>query len=246
MNYLDFQARSKQRHLTYIRRHGFGGALILTIGLALAGSAPAQTDGHRVPRRTNLEPARRGSEFGPLDPPVAANPNTDQGPGPGPIGPGPGCNLFPAPPSVGASVGLSYFGPSPAESNPSLVGPVQLLKSGTVDVKKGTITIPLYLGHLLNGKNVWYVLLDVSDSGIATLLGLNYSPKLNYTSNSARTANLDNNGDLVFDKGTVDFSPVRSVVPGRPAVNSRRARRNPAPSETRTTARWCEWSIRVA
>src|SRR5262249_16836570 len=36
------------------------------------------------------------------------------GPGPGPIGPGPGCNLFPAPPSIGAGVNLSYFGPPPS------------------------------------------------------------------------------------------------------------------------------------
>src|SRR5215467_7191296 len=49
--------------------------------------------------------------------------NTDQGPGPGPIGSGPGCNLLPASASVGASVNLSYFGPPPSESNPSLVGP---------------------------------------------------------------------------------------------------------------------------
>ena len=55
------------------------------------------------------------------------------GPGPGPLAPGPGCNLFPAPPSIGAGVHLSYFGPPPSETNPSLVGPVQLLKSGTVD-----------------------------------------------------------------------------------------------------------------
>jgi hypothetical protein len=45
--------------------------------------------------------------------------NSDQGPGPGPIGPGPGCNLLPAPPSVGATVPLTYFGPSPSETNPS-------------------------------------------------------------------------------------------------------------------------------
>jgi hypothetical protein len=36
------------------------------------------------------------------------------------------------------------FGPPPSETNPSLVGPVQLLKSGTVDHQKGTITLPLY------------------------------------------------------------------------------------------------------
>ena len=137
-----------------------------------------------------------------------------QGPGPGPIGPGPGCNLFPAPPSVGASVNLSYFGPSPSTTNQSLVGPVQLLKTGPVDVARGTITIPLYLGHLRNGKNVWYILTDVDDPDVAASLGLNFSAKMTFMANAARTANLDQNGDLVFDKGTVDFSPVRSITPG--------------------------------
>jgi hypothetical protein len=81
--------------------------------------------------------------------------NSDQGPGPGPIGPGPGCNLFPAPASIGTSVPLSYFGPPPSDTNRSLVGPVQLLDTGVVDVAHGTITIPLYLGRLKgSGKNV--------------------------------------------------------------------------------------------
>lgn len=143
------------------------------------------------------------------------NPNTAQGPGPGAIGPGPGCNLLPAPPSIGATVGLSYFGPPPSESNPSLVGPLQLLRSGTVDAAKGTITLPLYRGSMKgSGKAVWYILTDVDDAQVATLLGLNYSAKLTFAANAARTANLDNHGNLVFDKGTVDFSPVRSLVPG--------------------------------
>src|SRR5712692_5487554 len=96
------------------------------------------------------------------------------GPGPGPIGPGPGCNLFPAPPSIGAGVNLSYFGPPPSETNPSLVGPVQLLKSGTVDDQKGTITLPLYQGSV-QGKKVWYILTDVNDPNVASFLGINYS-----------------------------------------------------------------------
>lgn len=141
--------------------------------------------------------------------------NSDQGPGPGPIGPGPGCNLLPAPPSVGATVPLSYFGPSPSETNPSLVGPVQLLKSGTVDAAHGTITLPLYLGHMKgSGKNVWYILTDVDDPNVAAELGLNFSAKLTFASNAARTANLAADGTLVFDKGKVDFSPVRNIVPG--------------------------------
>ena len=141
--------------------------------------------------------------------------NSDQGPGPGPIGPGPGCNLLPAPPSVGATVPLSYFGPSPSETNPSLVGPVQLLKSGTIDAAHGTISLPLYLGHMKGSKkNVWYILTDVDDPNVAAELGLNFSAKLTFASNAARTANLAADGTLIFDKGTVDFSPVRNIVPG--------------------------------
>ena len=55
------------------------------------------------------------------------------------------------PPSVGATVDLSYFGPSPSTVNRSLVGPVQLLNTGPIDSVAGTITIPLYLGHMRDG-----------------------------------------------------------------------------------------------
>jgi len=159
-------------------------------------------------------------EFALANTPLSStNFNNDQGPGPGPIGPGPGCNLFPAPASVGASVPLSYFGPPPSTDNPSLVGPVQLLKSGELDVAHGTITLPLYSGHMKGtNKNVWYILTDVDDSNVAAELGLNFSAKLSFASLAARTANFDANGDLVFDAGTVDFSPVRSVVPGPPGA----------------------------
>ena len=40
----------------------------------------------------------------------------------------------------------------------------------------------------------------------------------NFASSAARTATLAADGILVFDKGTVDFSPVRSVVPGPPGA----------------------------
>lgn len=141
-------------------------------------------------------------------------------PGPGPMGPGPGCNLFPAPPSVGATVDLSYFGPPPSATNSSFVGPVQLLKSGQVDDVKGTVTLPLYKGFLKAGvsgpnrKNVWYILTDVNDANVASFLGINYSAKLGFGGNSARTANFDDQGNLIFDQGTVDFSPVRAIAPG--------------------------------
>jgi hypothetical protein len=154
-------------------------------------------------------------EFAVLNEANSSTFNSEQGPGAGPIGPGPGCDLFPAPASIGTSVPLSYFGPPPSSSNPSLVGPVQLLKSGQLDVVHGTITLPLYLGHMKgSGKNVWYILSDVDDANVADELGLNYSAKLTFASVAARTANFDDQGNLIFDSGTVDFSPVREVVPG--------------------------------
>jgi hypothetical protein len=137
------------------------------------------------------------------------------GPGPKPRGGGPGCDLFPAPASVGATVDLSYFGPPPSESNPSLVGPLQLLRSGKVDSIKGTITIPLYKGHLRTGnKIVWYVLTDTSDAAQASALGLNFSAKLSFAANGARKAVLRSDGSLLFDNGAVDFSQKRKLVPG--------------------------------
>lgn len=153
---------------------------------------------------------------------TSATPNaagSQNGPSPGPLGPGPGCNLFPAPASTGATVGLPYFGPPPSDSNPSLVGPYQLLKSGTVDDQKGTITLPLYKGYLKGTKTpIWYVLTDVDDQNVATLLGLNYSAKLTYAARGARTARFNNNGDLIFSAGTVNFSPNRVLTPGSPAA----------------------------
>ena len=135
-------------------------------------------------------------------------------PSPGPFGPGPGCNLFPAPASVGASVGLSYFGPPPSSTNPSQVGPVQLLKSGVVDDQKGTVTLPLYRGTLAGQKSVWYILTDVNDPELADLLGINYSAKLNFASNGSRAGSFDAQNNINFSAGTVDFSPGRNVVPG--------------------------------
>jgi len=192
----------------------FAGGLFLP-----AASVPSNTGGVIQPTSVGAVSNSKGAtSSGSSSASESGNSNTfnsDQGPGPGPIGPGPGCNLLPAPPSVGATVPLTYFGPSPSETNPSLVGPVQLLKSGTVDATRGTITLPLYLGHMKGSKkNVWYILTDVDDPNVAAELGLNFSAKLTFASNAARTATLAADGTLVFDKGTVDFSPVRSIVPG--------------------------------
>ena len=193
-----------------------GGTMVAAIGMSLSIGAMAQDSTRpRTPRRLVAGPIQPSTLRADQ---IATNTggsfNTDQGPGPGPIGPGPGCNVFPASASIGTAVPLSYFGPPPSTVNQSLVGPVQLLNTGQINSTIGTITIPLYLGHMKNGKNVWYILTDVDDANVAAELGLNFSAKMTFMANAARTANFDQNNDLVFDAGTVDFSPVRSVTPG--------------------------------
>lgn len=89
------------------------------------------------------------------------------------------------------------------------------LTSAEIDADAGTVTLPLQQGRMSDGKTVWYVLTDTSDLATARRLGLNWSPKLaNAPQDAMRTATMDDDGNLEFDQGTVDFSPDRVVVPG--------------------------------
>ena len=125
-------------------------------------------------------------------------------------------NGQPSPPSIGADVPLTYFGPAPSSVQKELIGPYQLLKSGTVDLDKGTTTLPLYKGQLTSGETVWYVLTDTNDEANAAALGLNFSAKLTYSDvgNAVRPAHMETDGSVTFERGTVDFSPEHSVTPG--------------------------------
>ena len=125
-------------------------------------------------------------------------------------------DVAPAPPSIGADVPLTYFGPPPSEVKRELVGPYQELKSGKVDLNAGTITLPLYQGAMKSGQLVWYIVTDTDDKENADALGLNFSPKLTYadTGRAVRKATLQMGLKLVFDSGTVDFAQKRSVTPG--------------------------------
>lgn len=132
-----------------------------------------------------------------------------------------GTEITPSPPSVGADIPVTYFGPPPSSVEPELIGPHQLLTAGSVDLKAGTVKLPLYKGHMKgDGKTVWYILTDTSDKAQAEALGINHSAKLQYaaTCKGARNANIANDGTVVFDQGTVDFTPVHAVVPGPAAA----------------------------
>jgi len=94
-----------------------------------------------------------------------------------------------------------------------------------VDLSKESVRLPLYKGEA-DGKTVWYVLLDASDSGIAHDLGVNFAPKLGNIGigcpDCVQTVTLDSPapGDnkfgqaLVHFQGAPDFSPARIAEPG--------------------------------
>ncbi len=126
-------------------------------------------------------------------------------------------DVAPAPPSIGADVPVTYFGPPPSTAEPELIGPLLLLKAGTVDQEAGTVTLPLYQGRMHDtGAKVWYILTDTTDPENAAALGLNLSAKLAYADvcRGARRAVAEQDGTLTFEAGTVDFSPTRAVTPG--------------------------------
>lgn len=123
----------------------------------------------------------------------------------------------PVPGNVGTGITGLYNGPFPSETQKELIGPYQLLKAGIVNEANTEITLPLYEGRLKDGRKVWYVLTDTSDEGNAKGLGLNYSAKMTYAEGgkAVRIGRLEK-GTLIFDSGTVDFSPEMSLTPGSP------------------------------
>ena len=127
----------------------------------------------------------------------------------------------PAPPSTGADIPVTYFGPMPSGAaldprDRALVGPATLLRAATLDMDAGTMTLPLYRGQMKDGTPVWYVLTDTTDKANADALGLNHSGKLVYADvqGGTRVATLQNDLSLTFEAGTVDFAPERVLLPG--------------------------------
>ena len=138
----------------------------------------------------------------------------------------------PAPPSIGADIPVTYFGPAPSSTNRNLIGPVQLLLSGTVDLDatpRPTVTIPLYNGRLASGgprdgETFLYIVTDTSDRDNAAALGINFSAKLRFSdlpvamkdqfmATSVRSGFYDDEGVLVTTGGAVDFKPALLVNP---------------------------------
>jgi hypothetical protein len=61
--------------------------------------------------------------------------------------------IRPSPPSIGADVPVTYFAPPASTDEPHLIGPLQLLRTGPIDLDAGTITLPLYEGRVVNADS---------------------------------------------------------------------------------------------
>jgi hypothetical protein len=89
-----------------------------------------------------------------------------------------------------------------------------------VDLDRNIARVPLFKGTY-QGKTVWYVRMDVSDQALARDLGLNFAPRLMNADNgcpgciqTVTSSNPIPGLAPVEFAGTVDFSPMRKLVPG--------------------------------
>lgn len=90
----------------------------------------------------------------------------------------------------------------------------------SVDLDRNIARLPLFKGNY-DGSTVWFVRTDVSDSVMARQLGLNFAPRLINADNGcaaciqtvASTDPIPGKATVSF-AGTVNFSPVRQLVPG--------------------------------
>ena len=135
---------------------------------------------------------------------------------------------------VAAMVGQALAGSTATPASAKGLGPLTGLlprdhltveSAIQVDLSKESVRLPLHKGRA-NGKNVWYVLLDASDAGIAHDLGINYAPKLGNLAignpEAVQTVTLDSPtpdqnrfGQAVVNfQGAPDFSPTRVAEPG--------------------------------
>ena len=71
-----------------------------------------------------------------------------------------------ADPSFATAIKEGYQGPMASYVDHALVGPVDLLRSGTVNYGVNpNFTMPLYYGKSANGTGYWWIVTDSSDEG---------------------------------------------------------------------------------
>jgi hypothetical protein len=110
---------------------------------------------------------------------------------------------------VGAVAAL-FFGVAPAPSVSAKSGRT-FLSSVHVNADT-TATFPLRHGVTTDGRDLWFVIIDASNSGAAATFGVNKSNKLQNAAGTSAVMHVsEQNGTWVFP-ATVDFAPERVVV----------------------------------
>jgi hypothetical protein len=89
----------------------------------------------------------------------------------------------------------------------------KLFITSAVENPNDTVTLPLYRGTS-KGNPVYYIILDTSSGELSDQLGVNRSQKLDNARNSAAVQTVTIINGVWDFPGTVDFTPVRTVVPG--------------------------------
>lgn len=88
-----------------------------------------------------------------------------------------------------------------------------LFIKSAIENPDGTATFPLYRGTS-HGQTVWYILLDSSDGNDADARGINHAQKVDNARGTAAVQKVTIVDGIIDFPATVDFSPVRTVVPG--------------------------------
>lgn len=88
------------------------------------------------------------------------------------------------------------------------------IPSARVNVSANTATFPLRRGVTADGRTVWYMVLDASNSQQAQRFRVNRANKLANARNSAAVQQVTVRNGMVVFPATVDFAPERVVEPG--------------------------------
>jgi hypothetical protein len=112
-----------------------------------------------------------------------------------------------------ALAALAVLGTPAARSAPT-AAPTVLLRSAKLDVKAGTITLPVSEGKTATGGSVWYVVTESSNRADARRRGVNWSPRLANALGTRAVQRATVAGQELVFRGTVDFRPRSKVVPG--------------------------------
>jgi hypothetical protein len=84
--------------------------------------------------------------------------------------------------------------------------------------RQASVTLPLYRGLSPDGKDVFYIITEASDFGVARRMGVNYAPKLAKAIGSAGAQTVTLKDGIMQFNGSVNFSPspAYQVVAGDP------------------------------